>query len=73
MVKDILLRLGIDITGAKDGLQKGTKYFSASFQEPYKKDSETKIYKLMQARVDTTNGGINIDSIDSVDTEYRIG
>jgi len=27
----------------------------------------------MQARVDTTNGGINIDSIDSVDTEYRIG
>ena len=34
---------------------------------------ETKIYKLMQARIDTTNGGINIDSIDSVDTEYRIG
>jgi chemotaxis protein histidine kinase CheA len=27
MVKDILLRLGIDITGAKDGLQKGTKEF----------------------------------------------
>jgi uncharacterized protein (DUF736 family) len=24
--------------------QKGTKYFSASFQEPYKKDSETKTY-----------------------------
>ena len=34
---------------------------------------ETKIYKLMQARIDTTNGGINIDSIDSIDTEYRIG
>jgi hypothetical protein len=34
---------------------------------------ETKIYKLMQARVDTTNGGIIIDSIDSTDTEYRIG
>ncbi len=34
---------------------------------------ETKIYKLMQARIDTTNGGINIDSIDSTDTEYRIG
>jgi len=34
---------------------------------------EAKIYKLMQARIDTTNGGINIDSIDSVDTEYRIG
>jgi hypothetical protein len=34
---------------------------------------ETKIYKLLQARIDTTNGGINIDSIDSVDTEYRIG
>ena len=34
---------------------------------------ETKIYKLLQARIDTTNGAINIDSIDSVDTEYRIG
>ena len=34
---------------------------------------ETKIYKLMQARIDTTNGGINIDSIDSTDTEYNIG
>tara|TARA_R110000822_G_scaffold73605_3_gene176875 strand:+ start:909 stop:2816 length:1908 start_codon:yes stop_codon:yes gene_type:complete len=34
---------------------------------------ETKIYKLMQARIDTTNGGITIDSIDSTDTEYRIG
>jgi hypothetical protein len=34
---------------------------------------ETKIYKLMQARVDTTNGGINIESIDSRDTEYNIG
>jgi hypothetical protein len=34
---------------------------------------ETKIYKLMQARIDTINGGINIDSIDSTDTEYRIG
>jgi hypothetical protein len=34
---------------------------------------ETKIYKLLQARINTINGGINIDSIDSVDTEYRIG
>jgi hypothetical protein len=34
---------------------------------------EAKIYKLMQARIDTTNGGIIIDSIDSTDTEYRIG
>jgi len=34
---------------------------------------ETKIYKLLQARVDTTNGGINIDSIDAKDTEYNIG
>jgi len=34
---------------------------------------ETKIYKLMQARIDTTNGGITIQSIDSVDTEYSIG
>jgi hypothetical protein len=34
---------------------------------------EAKIYKLMQARIDTTNGGITIDSIDSTDTEYRIG
>ena len=34
---------------------------------------ETKIYKLLQARIDTTNGGINIDSIDYADTYYRIG
>jgi hypothetical protein len=34
---------------------------------------ETKIYKLLQARIDTTNGGINIQSIDSTDTEYSIG
>jgi hypothetical protein len=34
---------------------------------------ETKIYKLLQARVDTTNGGINIDSIDYADNYYRIG
>ena len=24
--------------------QKGTKYFSAAFQEPFKKDTETKTY-----------------------------
>ena len=34
---------------------------------------ETKIYKLLQARIDTTNGGITIDSIDYEDTYYRIG
>jgi hypothetical protein len=34
---------------------------------------ETKIYKLLQARIDTANGGININSIDSKDTEYNIG
>jgi len=34
---------------------------------------ETKIYKLLQARIDTTNGGLTIQSIDSVDTEYSIG
>ena len=34
---------------------------------------ETKIYKLLQARIDTTNGGIAIQSIDSVNTEYSIG
>jgi hypothetical protein len=34
---------------------------------------ENKIFKLMQTRIDTTNGGITIDSIDSTDTEYRIG
>ena len=34
---------------------------------------ETKIYKLLQARIDTINGGINIQSIDSTDTEYAIG
>jgi hypothetical protein len=34
---------------------------------------ETKIYKLLQARIDTINGGIAIQSIDSNDTEYSIG
>ena len=34
---------------------------------------ELKIFKLMQARVDTTNGGLNIDSIDYADNYYRIG
>jgi len=33
---------------------------------------ESKIYKLLQARVDTTNGGLIIDSIDSRNTEYTI-
>jgi hypothetical protein len=34
---------------------------------------ETKIYKLLQARINTTNGGISMESIDSVDTAYNIG
>jgi hypothetical protein len=34
---------------------------------------EAKIFKLMQARVDTTNGGINIDSVDYADNFFRIG
>ena len=34
---------------------------------------ETKIFKLIQARVDTTNGGLNIDSVDYADNFYRIG
>ena len=34
---------------------------------------ETKIFKLIQARIDTTNGGLNIDSIDYADNFYRIG
>jgi hypothetical protein len=34
---------------------------------------ETKIYKLLQARIDTTNGGLSIESIDSRDTTYNIG
>jgi hypothetical protein len=34
---------------------------------------ELKIFKLMQARLDTTNGGLNIDSIDYADNFYRIG
>jgi hypothetical protein len=34
---------------------------------------ETKIYKLLQARIDTSNGGIAIESIDSRDTTYNIG
>ena len=34
---------------------------------------ENKVYKLMQARVDTFDGGININSIDNQGTTYRIG
>jgi hypothetical protein len=34
---------------------------------------EAKIFKLMQARVDTTNGGIVIQSVDSLDNFYTIG
>jgi hypothetical protein len=34
---------------------------------------ELKIFKLMQARVDTTNGGLLIDSIDYADNFFRIG
>jgi hypothetical protein len=34
---------------------------------------ELKIFKMLQARIDTTNGGINIDSIDYADNFYRIG
>jgi len=34
---------------------------------------ETKIYKLLQARIDTSNGGIAIESIDSRDNAYNIG
>ncbi len=34
---------------------------------------ENKIFKLLQARVDTTNGGISIRTIDNVGTEYAIG
>jgi hypothetical protein len=34
---------------------------------------ETKIYKLLQARIDTANGGIGIESIDSRDNTYNIG
>lgn len=34
---------------------------------------ETKIYKLLQVRIDTTDGGLTIDSIDSADVHYRIG
>jgi len=34
---------------------------------------ETKIYKLLQARINTTNGGIAIESVDSNDTTYNIG
>jgi len=34
---------------------------------------ELKIFKLLQARIDTTNGGLNIDSIDYADNFFRIG
>ena len=34
---------------------------------------ELKIYKLMQARVDTANGGLYVDSVDYSDNFFRIG
>jgi hypothetical protein len=34
---------------------------------------ELKIFKLMQARVDTTNGGLYVDSIDYANNFFRIG
>jgi hypothetical protein len=34
---------------------------------------ELKIFKLIQARIDTTNGGLLIDSVDYADNFYRIG
>jgi hypothetical protein len=34
---------------------------------------ELKIFKLMQSRIDTTNGGLNIDSVDYADNFIRIG
>ena len=34
---------------------------------------ELKIFKMLQARIDTTNGGLLIDSIDYADNFYRIG
>lgn len=34
---------------------------------------EAKIFKLLQARIDTTNGGIVIQSVDSTDTFYTLG
>ena len=34
---------------------------------------ENKIFKLLQARIDTTNGGLTIKSVDNVNTEYSIG
>jgi hypothetical protein len=34
---------------------------------------ETKIYKLLQARINTSNGGLAIESIDSTDNTYNIG
>jgi hypothetical protein len=34
---------------------------------------ELKIFKLIQARVDTTNGGLYVDSIDYADNFYRVG
>jgi hypothetical protein len=34
---------------------------------------ELKVYKLLQARIDITNGGLNIDTVTYNNTEYRIG
>jgi len=34
---------------------------------------ENKVFKVLKARVDNTNGSLNIKSVDSIDQEYSIG
>jgi hypothetical protein len=53
----------------------GVKVETAYLQTGYIRYNtlENKIFKLMQARIDTTDGGINIQSVDSSDNFFTIG
>jgi hypothetical protein len=53
----------------------GVKVETAYLQTGYIRYNtlENKIFKLMQARIDTTDGGINIQSVDSSDNLFTIG
>ena len=53
----------------------GVKVETAYLQTGYIRYNtlENKIFKLMQARIDTTDGGINIQSLDSNDNLFTIG
>ena len=53
----------------------GTKVTSGYLQTGFIRYNtlENKLFKLLNPRIDTTNGGISIKSVDYADTEYNLG